>query len=105
MIDQKNQPLYLPIELAELLHATLGPLSEVLERENHHWAEVVRRVLAEYVAGRNQILTHIHGDKVMLEVAHETFVAAEKVCLISDLAISEEEDFIRWREEVDGGIS
>lgn len=102
-MDQ-HRLLYVPIELAELLHATLGPLSEVLDREGHHWAEVVKRVLAEYVAGRNQIIRHLHGDEAILDVAHETFIASEKVCLISDLAVSEEEDFLRWREEVDGGI-
>lgn len=100
MVDRKL--LYVPLELAELLHATLGPLGEVLERDGHSWAQMVRRVLDEYTRSRNSMLSHIHGDRVISEVTHQTFLASERVCELTDMAIREEEDFLRWSAEVDG---
>ncbi len=98
-------PMCLPIDLAELLHATLGPLSEVLDREDHPWTPMVRKVLSEYSRERNQIMIDRHGEQVLPEIAHQTFLASERVCLLTHYALQEEGDFIRWREEVEGGTA
>jgi hypothetical protein len=97
--------IFIPIRLAELLHATLGPLSEVLEREDHPWTPMVRKVLSEYCHERNGFLVEIHGPSVLSEIGHQTFLASERVCDLTDYALREEEDFSRWREEVEGEIA
>ena len=104
-MNNLGQPMYLPIELAELLHATLGPLSEVLDREDHPWTPMVRRVLSEYSRERNRILIDLHGERVLPEIAHHTFLASERVCLLTHYALEEEGDFKRWREEVEDGTA
>ena len=95
--------LFIPIELAEMLHATLGPLAEILDKENHHWSPMLRRVIEEYAHQRNRFLTSMHGDTVFPDLAHHTYLAAEKVCELTDSAISEAADFLQWATEVEGG--
>lgn len=94
--------LHVPLDLSELLHATLGPLAETLEQEGHHWAPMVKRVLGEYTRLRNAALRATQGRDVTAEVAHITFLASEKVCALTEKAVTEEQDFIRWAAEVDG---
>lgn len=94
--------LFIPLELAELLHATLGPLSEILDKENHPWSAMVRRVIEEYTHQRNRFLTPIHGNSVVAEISHHTYLASEKVCELTDSAISEAADFLQWANEVGG---
>lgn len=95
--------VYAPIELAELLHATLGPLGDVLEKENHHWAAIVRRVLLEYIRERNGFISDTYGSNAIPHVNHLTFLASERVCRVTDLAIAEEIDFAQWAGEVEEG--
>jgi len=104
-VNRPGRLMYVPIELAELLHATLGPLSEVLDREDHPWTPMVRMVLSEYSRERNRLLTHLHGENAVAEIAHHTYLASEKVCELTDYALQQEEDFSRWREEVEGEIA
>lgn len=92
---------YIPIELAEMLHATLGPLADVLEEENHQWVPMLRKVLSEYTRSRDRFLTGVHGD-VIAEIVHHTYLAAEKVCGMTKSAIIEERDFSKWAAEFTG---
>ena len=94
--------VYAPIEISELLHSTLGPLCDVLERDGHHWAPVVKRVLFEYVKQRDDFISDVYGRATLSYVHHITYEAAERVCRITDLAISEEIDFAQWAKEVGG---
>lgn len=98
---QRARIIYIPIEIAELLHATLGPLAEVLDGENHHWVPMIRKVLAEYTQQRDKFIRAIHGN-ISAEIAHHTYLASEKVCGMTELALREEEDFSKWAEEVTG---
>ena len=99
---------YIPLELAELLHATLGPLGDVLERENHHWAPIVKKVLSEYIGSRDRLLCQLHGHDILPEISHHTYLASEQVCDLTRSAITEEwmreadDDFSKWTEEVSG---
>jgi hypothetical protein len=91
---------HIPVELAELLHATLGPLGDVLEQEGHRWSPTVRRVVSEYVRARNEFLAAHHGRGATVDVLTHTEEAAERVCALTESALREEEDFFRWSEEV-----
>lgn len=102
MTGDMHKLLYLPIELAELLHATLGPLADTLERESHPWSPMVKKVLREYTDSRDRIMIHLHGSSVIPQIAHHTYLAAEKVCGMTSAAIREEEHFTRWSAEVNG---
>jgi hypothetical protein len=98
---------FIPLELAELLHAALGPLSEKLEEEDHPWSTMVTRVLSEYTEARNRIMREAHGDSVIAEIAHQTYLAAERVCSMTEMALGEERDFAKWtaefgRADIDG---
>jgi hypothetical protein len=97
--------LSVPIELAELLHATLGPLAEILENEGHPWADMARRVLTEYTSQRNRLLKYVYGDSIVADIAHHTFRAVERVCDLTEAAISDAVDaidFVKWSAEVNG---
>jgi hypothetical protein len=91
-----------PIELAELMHALLGTLADVLEDEGHSWAQMTRRVLDEYEGQRNRILISLHGESIMRDLAHHTEMAVEKLCKLTDSAVQEASDFIQWHAEVSG---
>ena len=93
---------HIPLRLAELLHATLGPLAEQLAIEGHSWEPMVRRVLAEYTELRNAILRQTHGSSVLADIKHETFLASEWLCTLTTLAVNEAADFVTWTSEVEG---
>lgn len=71
--------VYVPLAFAELLHATLGPLGDVLSQEGHTWAPMVQRVLAEYTSRRDDLLTEFHGEGIVETIHDHTLVAAEEV--------------------------
>lgn len=98
-----HQQLLVSLGLAELLHATLGPLADQLIREGHPWAPMLRRVLNEYTSERNSSLVQAHGTSVISEISHATYLASERVCSLTERAVDEERDFIRWRAEVVDG--
>jgi len=99
--DRYGDDLSVPIELAELLHAALGPLADVLEEEDHPWAAMARRVLDEYTFRRNRLLKYIYGESIAADIAHHTFQACEKVCELTDSAVREAVDFVKWSSEVE----
>lgn len=101
----EGQVIYIPIHMGELLHATLGPLAEILERDQHNWAPMVKKVLNEYTQIRNEFLTHVHGSDIISEITHQTYLAAERVCDLTETAIREEKDFMAWAQEVDGDLA
>lgn len=76
-----NDPrmICVPLSYAEFLHATLGPLADVLEAEGHGWAEMVKRVLAEYTLRRNMIIGEVYGPDAYNRIASYTMAAAEEV--------------------------
>ena len=101
-----NMELSVPVELAELLHATLGPLADVLEDEGHPWAEMAKRVVSEYTSQRNRLLKYVYGESIVADIAHHTYRAVEKVCEITESAVSdavESIDFAKWSAEVSRG--
>jgi hypothetical protein len=71
--------VYVPLAFAELLHATLGPLCDVLAEEGHDWVPMVQKVLREYTARRDQMLVNMHGAQILDAVHEHTLVAAEEV--------------------------
>ena len=75
----KPRIISVPLAFAELLHATLGPLGDILEQEGHSWAPMVQRVLEEYTSRRNALLTVVHGDEIIDVVMQHTMTAAEDV--------------------------
>lgn len=75
----KPRVVFIPLAFAELLHATLGPLGEVLETEGHSWAPMVQKVLSEYNSRRDTYLVSIHGDEILDVVIEHTMAAAEDV--------------------------
>jgi len=99
-----DREFYVPIHLSELLHVTLGTIADELEAEGNAWAETAKRVLAEYTGHRNRFLTRMHGDSVLPDIAHHTFLAVEKVCDLTDSAIREATDFLQWSSEVSKNV-
>lgn len=97
-----DRSAYIPVELAELLHVTLGPLGEVLSGEGHPWADMVKRVVAEYITGRDRSVFHLHGDNVLVDIAHFTSQAVNRVLALTDSAVHEAEHFLQWSDEVGG---
>lgn len=97
-----TQPLtFIPLELAEMLHVTLGPLGELLEEEGHPWAGLVTRVLEQYLAGRDQtVFDNYLGEVGFEQIADTTRAAAERVCALTDAAVIEAEHFLCWADEV-----
>lgn len=67
--------LTVPLALAELLHATLGPLSADLTAEGHPWADTLQRVLDAYVDER----ADHYGPNDEAEVFVTTMAAALRV--------------------------
>lgn len=96
------ESLHIPLELAELLHATLGPLADVLESEGHAWATLIRRVLSAYVDGRDDKLVAQYGIGVLGEAKVCTLQVAEAVCAMVNELTMEEVDFDIWAGEVQG---
>lgn len=97
-----SESLHVPLELAELLHATLGPLADVLEAEGHAWAPLIRRVLKAYLDGRDDKLLQQYGPGVLGEARVCTVQVSEAVCaLVNELAM-EEVDFSMWDSEIQG---
>lgn len=97
-----SQPLvYMPLAFAELLHATLGPLEDVLRSEGHPWAPMVKRALDQYTDRRDEFLESIHGEGVIESVRHITYLACEEVQNLTDDVVQEEHDFLRWASEVE----
>lgn len=70
----------IPLGLAELLHATLGPLAAVLTEQNHPWSGLVNRVVAEYVSARDEHCSGLDAVAWHGRVADQTQLAAEVVC-------------------------
>lgn len=100
-MSEPNDHMLLPLPLAEMLHATLGPLAEVLAAEGHAWAPLLDRVLEAYRAGRDDQMVKKYGPAVIPEVDIVTAQVAEAVCsVVSELA-SEEVDFMMWASEFD----
>jgi len=89
--------LQIPLGVAELLHATLGPLSDVLDAEDHPWAPTIHLVLSEYIRLRNTAV----GTESLALANHATYLAAERVCELTRSAVRDEEDFRRWAAEMD----
>lgn len=96
------ESLHIPLELAELLHATLGPLADVLESEGHVWVPLIRRVLSAYVDGRDQKLAGQYGVGVLGEAKVCTLQVAEAVMAMVNELTLEEVDFDLWTNEVQG---
>ena len=92
-----------PAELAEMLHATLGPLGDVLDAEGHRWSPIVRKVLAEYVQRRNRFVKKSYGMSAIADFNHLTYLASESVCRMTDSAIAEEVDLEQWDREMNEG--
>lgn len=88
-----------PLELAELLHVTLGPLNEVLRIEDHPWAALIGRVLDFYERGRDAHLAEAHGAGAP-ELAAEAMVAGVGIVesLVDDAET--EEHFAMWDSEI-----
>ncbi len=94
--------LSIPLELAELLHATLGPLSDALSEESHPWAPLVRKALDTYISGRDTFLVQEHGAHVLPEIEEATRQACTRVDELLTETVSEEEDFTKWGSELSG---
>lgn len=94
--------MFVPLALAELLHAALGTLAGQLEAEAHPWAAMASRVVDEYEEQRNRLLSEAHGPRAFPEMKHQTFLAAERLCEITSLVVEEALDFVEWSSEVDG---
>lgn len=94
-----DEQLQIPLALAEMLHAILGPLLGQLEGEGHSWVPILKRVLEAYGVGRDDILISRHGVGILSEIDGATRDAAEQLCeWVSEMA-REEEDFKLWAEE------
>lgn len=78
--ENVNSATSIPLGIAEILHATLGPLASVLEEENHPWAGLVKRVVREYVAVRDEYCSELDASSWHYGVAAQTAMAAEVVC-------------------------
>jgi hypothetical protein len=98
----RESALHIPLALAEMLHAVLGPLAEQLSAEGHAWAELTSRVVTEYTERRNATLVAAHGPSALTEIRDELFLASERVCELSTLAVNEASDFVAWAAEVIG---
>ncbi|MFM8798726.1 MAG: hypothetical protein ACKODT_07200 [Fluviibacter sp.] len=96
-----NENVNLPLDLAELLHVTLGPLADVLAEEGHRWAPMVKRVLSEYTELRDMVLTEIYGFDAIAAIDRTTVLACERVyeMVTSDV---ENVDFGMWASELGG---
>lgn len=91
--------LRIPLHLAELLHATLGPLCEVLDSDEHDWVPMIRRVLSEYVSLRDQHLVALYGPGVTGEICKHSYNASEMVCALTRVEIAEAKHFVQWDVE------
>lgn len=90
----------IPVEVAEMLHVTLGPLSEVLKQEGHPWAPMVEKMLHDYTRARDAVVSREHGASGLAEVHEITTEACNTVLdKVSD-AILEGMDFVQWHEEL-----
>lgn len=96
----KMVELNVPLALAEMLHVTLGPLTDVLERQNHPWVKFLRSVLAAYTKGRDDLLTGAHGESILLAIDEVTLSVAETVCDFLYQLAATEEDFELWAKEL-----
>ena len=94
--------LLLPLPLAELLHATLGPLCIALENESHAWAPLVRRVLGAYTDGRDDMMTVMYGPSILQDVAMVTVEVADELIKLVDEMSATERDFEKWSDELNG---
>lgn len=96
---RQDDNLQVPLPLAEMLHALLGPLGEQLTREGHSWAPFVSRVVDAYTQGRDDHLSDTHGPAVLRDIDVCTLQVADKLCgWVAEMA-SEEEDFDLWARE------
>lgn len=95
----KSDHLLVPLPLAEMLHVTLGPLTETLEKEDHPWVPLLRRVLAAYKMGRDDTMVAIYGNGIIGEIDVCTVQVAEEVCKVVDEIAAEETDFVQWSTE------
>lgn len=101
-MENRNHVL-IPLELAELLYVTLGPLSEVLQDDNHKWAPIVKMVLRAYREGRDDMLGKMYGDRVLEDIDLCTFLVSEQlVKWVSELS-GEQTDFDKWAQEMGNG--
>ena len=98
----EHKLVYVPLAFAELLHAMLGPLEDVLSSEQHAWAPMIRRVLEQYTDRRDEFLQAMHGQEINPLIGHITYTAVEEVQNLTDDAIIEEHDFIQWASESEG---
>lgn len=91
----------IPLHLAEMLHATLGPLYAQLHEEGHVWAPLVKSVLDEYTHRRHLALDGIYGADAPDMICRVLQAAAEEVCNMSDRPV-QERDFAMWSSELGG---
>lgn len=101
MADEDH--LRIPLELAELLHATLGPLGERLKDEGHPWAELVQRVLEAYRMGRDSSVMTQYGLSALQDMHMVTVAVSEQVCRFVEEITVEEVDFNAWSKELNDG--
>lgn len=92
--------LQVALPLAEMLHSTLGPLSEVLEEEGHPWAPLVKRVLTAYCDGRDDQLVLKYGTGVLKDVGLVTNQVSEEICRVIAEMQGEDLDFEMWMKEI-----
>lgn len=97
-----GKDLSIPLEMAELLHATLGPIAASLRSEGNHWADTIEYIVDRYIEARDTHLGKIHGPGVRAEINHVTFGAVEEVLHHMDEMSTEREHFGMWAEEFKG---
>ena len=97
---EPSQNLALPLPLAELLHVCLGALTEALIEEDHRWVPLMKMVLKSYADGRDDILTKMYGDHVVMDVDLITYLVSEELCKWATDLAGEETDFQKWAEEL-----
>jgi len=94
--------LNIPLELAELLHATLGPLATSLRAEGNHWADTIDYIVDKYTRQRDAALYAAHGPSVKADINHATFKAVDSVLAHMDDMFDEKEHFGMWTDEFKG---
>lgn len=96
-----DENIQIPLQLAELLHVTLGPLTEVLKDEDHSWAPLISMVLRAYREGRDRELVKEYGDSIVRDIDLCTYLVSEQLCEWSRELAGEETDFDKWAHEIE----
>lgn len=97
-----NPDIQIPLQLAELLHVTLGPLTETLKEEDHPWVGLALMVLAAYREGRDRELEKAYGVEVVADIDLCTYRVSEQLCNWASEMAGEETDFEKWAKELGG---